>query len=40
MVEGTDWGKEAKDKWEAMEKAVLRNDWRRSVNRDQDYGRG
>ena len=40
VVEVTDWGKEAKDEWEAKETAFLRKSWLRSVDTDQDYDRG
>ena len=39
-VEGTDWGKGAKDEWEAKERAVVRGNWLRSVDRDCVYNRG
>ena len=32
-------GKGAKDGWEAKERAALRRNWLRSVERDQDYDR-
>ena len=39
-VEGTDWRKGAKDEWEAKERAVVRGNWLRSVDRDCVYDRG
>ena len=39
-VEGTEWRKGAKDEWEAKERAVVRGQWLRSVDRDCVYGRG
>ena len=39
-VEDTDWGREAKDQWEAMERAVPRREWLRSESRDKVFDRG
>ena len=39
-VEGTEWRKGAKDEWEAKERAVVRGQWLRSVDRDCVYDRG
>ena len=39
-MEDTDWREGARDKWGAIERAVLRRNWLRSVDRDSDYDRG
>ena len=39
-VERTDWRKGAKDEWAAKERAVLRGNQFRSVDRDQVYDKG
>ena len=40
VVEGTDWRKGATDEWEAKERAIVRGNWLRSVDRDCVYDRG
>ena len=39
-VEGTDWRKGVKDEWKAKERAVVRGNWLRGVDRDCVYDRG
>ena len=36
-TEGTDWRKGAKDEWEAKERAIVRGNWLRGVDRDCVY---